>query len=141
MIEVGHSNPSHHENMTENAAKSRHTLRKRGIQYAVASRFHNACSGILDRPPSRATTTESVARSYSLGIAPHSRGAMRPSCAGIIRPWKTEGAGNAGCPMHPQPRAQSVVKHTSVVTTVTPDSPGIPYAMVLTAYLVLSPAT
>src|SRR3979411_3128703 len=63
---------------------------------------------------------------------------MRPSCAGIIRPWKTEGAGNAGCPMHPQPRAQSVVKHTSVVTTVTPDSPGIPYAMVLTAYLVLS---
>src|SRR6266404_4483018 len=56
---------------------------------------------------------------------------MRPRCAGTIRPEKTEGAGNAGCPMHPQPRAQSVVKHTSVVTTVTPDSPGIPYAMVL----------
>src|SRR6202022_1414485 len=32
--------------------------------------------------------------------------------------------------MHPQPRVQSR-KHTSVVTTVTPDSPGIPYAMVL----------
>jgi hypothetical protein len=30
-------------------------------------------------------------------------------------------------------------KHTSVVTTVTPESPGIPYAMVLTAYFVLSP--
>src|SRR4030088_2402873 len=64
MIEVGHTNPSHHKNMTENAAKSRHPLRKRGIQYAAASRFHNACSGILDRPPSRAMTAESAARSY-----------------------------------------------------------------------------
>ena len=30
-------------------------------------------------------------------------------------------------------------KHTSIVTTVTPDSPGIPRAMVLTAYIALSP--
>jgi hypothetical protein len=30
----------------------------RGIQYAVASRFHFAFSGILDRPPSRAMTIE-----------------------------------------------------------------------------------
>ena len=30
-------------------------------------------------------------------------------------------------------------KHTSVVTTVTPDSPGIPYATVLTVSFVLSP--
>src|SRR3954447_3672619 len=29
-------------------------------------------------------------------------------------------------------------KHTSVVTTVTPDSPGIPYAMVLTVSFVIS---
>jgi len=41
-------------------------------------------------------------------------------------PPKTEGVGNAGCPLHPQPRAQSVVKHTSVVTTVAPGPPGIP---------------
>ena len=54
---------------------------------------------------------------------------------------KSEGAGNAGCPMHPQPRVQVVVKHTSVVTTGTPGTPGIPRAMVLTAYFVLSPAT
>ena len=37
---------------------------------------------------------------------PHSRGAMRPSRAWKIRPEKTEGVGNAGCPMHPQPRVQ-----------------------------------
>src|SRR5665213_4402522 len=40
--------------------------------------------------------------------SPPSRGAMRPSCAGIVRP-EIEGVGNAGCPLHPQPRARSVV--------------------------------
>jgi len=41
-------------------------------------------------------------------------------------PGKTEGVGNAGCPMHPQPRVQNLNKHTSVVTEGPPDSPGIP---------------
>src|SRR4051812_10821066 len=35
--------------------------------------------------------------------------------------------------------ACKIKKHTSIVTTVTPDSPGIPYAMVLTGSFVLSP--
>src|SRR5436305_523463 len=43
--------------------------------------------------------------------------------------------------MRPQSRVRNKTKHTSVVTTVTPVSPGIPRAMVLTAYFVLSPAT
>ena len=51
-----------------------------------------------------------------------SRGAMRPSFAKSIRPKKTEGAGNAGCPMHRQPRVRNKTKHTSVVTTGSPDS-------------------
>jgi hypothetical protein len=38
--------------------------------------------------------------------APRSRGAVRPSHACLFRP--TEGVGNAGCPMHPQPRVRSV---------------------------------
>jgi hypothetical protein len=29
----------------------------------------------------------------------------------ISRPFETEGAGNAGCPMHPQPGAHWVVKY------------------------------
>src|ERR1700686_4220184 len=37
-------------------------------------------------------------------MASHSRGAIRPSCASIVRPGKNEGVGNAGWPMHPQPR-------------------------------------
>jgi hypothetical protein len=41
-------------------------------------------------------------------------------------PLKTEGVGNAGCPMHPQPRVRNETKHTSVVTTGSPGSPGIP---------------
>jgi hypothetical protein len=32
-------------------------------------------------------------------------------------------------------------EHTSVVTTVTPETPGIPYTMVLTAYIALSPVS
>jgi hypothetical protein len=39
---------------------------------------------------------------------------------------KTEGVGNAGCPLHPQPRVRNETKHTSIVTAVTPEKPGIP---------------
>ena len=34
-----------------------------------------------------------------------------------------------------------IKKHTSIVTTVTPETPGIPRAMVLTVSFVLSPVT
>src|SRR4030081_1990215 len=64
---------------------------------------------------------------------------MRPSCARIIRP-PSEGVGNAGCPLHPQPRVRSV-ESTRVFTTVAPEHPAFPHAMVLTAYFVLSPVT
>ncbi|HTB00402.1 MAG TPA: hypothetical protein VK804_08005, partial [Bradyrhizobium sp.] len=37
--------------------------------------------------------------------------------------------------------ACKIKKHTSVVTTVTPETPGIPRAMVLTGSFVLSPVT
>jgi len=53
---------------------------------------------------------------------------------------KTEGAGKAGCPLHPQPRVRNK-KHTSVVTTGSPETPSFPCAMVLTACFVLSPVT
>src|SRR5258708_32942495 len=71
----------------------------------------------------------------------HSRGAMRPRFCKNRSPSKTEGAGNAGRSMHPQPRVRNKIKHTSVVTTGPPDSPGIPRAMVLTVSFVLSPVT
>src|ERR1700694_4569945 len=46
--------------------------------------------------------------------------------AGNVLPSGIEGVRNAGCPLHPQPRVQSVVKHTSVVATGRTGTPGIP---------------
>src|SRR5438105_7237763 len=56
-------------------------------------------------------------------------------------PSRIEGAGNAGCAARTRSLACESKKHTSVVTTGTPQSTDIPCAMVLTAYSVLSPAT
>jgi hypothetical protein len=53
---------------------------------------------------------------------------------------ENEGVGNAGRPMHPQPRMRNKIKHTSVVTTGHRSNPAFPHAMVLTASFVLSPA-
>src|SRR6267378_7853318 len=39
---------------------------------------------------------------------------------------RSEGAGNAGCPLHPRPRVHFVVVERTRVTTSTPESPGIP---------------
>jgi hypothetical protein len=60
--------------------------------------------------------------------------------------WKlpaltSEGAGNAGRPMRPQPRVRWYKAKSTRVSQVTPESPGIPRAMVLTASFVLFPAT
>jgi hypothetical protein len=53
----------------------------------------------------------------------HSRDAMRPGRERTLRP--SEGVGNAGCPPHPQPRVRKDKTH-ELVTTVAPESPGIP---------------
>src|SRR5216684_912501 len=99
-----------------------------------------ACHRAAIRPTRwRATTAESVAYSYSSDTASRSHGAMRPSCAFIFRPL--EGVGNAGCPLHPRPRVHFVLVERTRVTTSTPERPAFPHAMVLTAYVVLSPVT
>jgi hypothetical protein len=53
----------------------------------------------------------------------------------------SEGVGNAGCPLHPQPRVHFVVVERTRVTTSTPESPGIPARNGFTAYVGLSPVT
>src|SRR5258708_29602066 len=64
-------------------------------------------------------------------------------CAGVVHfsSAPREGVGNAGCPLHPQPRAHFVLVKSTRVTTSTPERPAFPHAMVLTAYVVLSPVT
>src|SRR5437764_2408742 len=58
----------------------------------------------------------------------------------IVPSETSEGAGNAGRAMRPQPRMQNK-KHTSIVTTGSPEQPGIPRAMVLTVSFALSSVT
>ena len=63
---------------------------------------------------------------------------MRP---GFVREFLTlqnEGTGNTGRLVHPQPRMQNKSEHTSVVTTVTPERPGIPRAMVYGCFVISS---
>src|SRR5579883_2928901 len=64
----------------------------------------------------------------------HSRGAFRPSLASSI-PSKTEGAGKAGWPLHPGPRAKEIC--ASARTTGTGgDHTGLPCAMGYGLYVI-----
>ena len=67
--------------------------------------------------------TDLFQRSVRRTFTPSPR--IAPEPLNIFRPLfhPSEGVGNAGCPMHPQPVRKKV--HT-VVTTVAPESPGIP---------------
>jgi hypothetical protein len=88
--------------------------------------------GVLDAPLEAGMTIE------ERGSAIPRRDAPEVCMKFALR--KTEGAGNAGCPLHPQPRVQSV-ESTRVSHHRFTGTPGISCAMVLTAYFVLSPVT
>src|SRR5882672_8884444 len=60
-------------------------------------------------------------------------------CMNFVPP-KTEGVGNAGCPLHPRPRVHLVVVETHTSIRVHRNHPTFPHAMVLTVSFVLSPA-
>ena len=68
-----------------------------------------------------------------------SRSAGRSKFHMNFPPMKSEGAGKTGCPLHPRPVCIGR-KHT-VVTTGTPETSGLPCAMVLTVSFVISPVT
>jgi hypothetical protein len=48
-----------------------------------------------------------------------------------VCPRKSEGAGNAGCLLHPRSRVQDALKNAHTSIQVQPEQPGIPCAMVL----------
>jgi hypothetical protein len=60
-----------------------------------------------------------------------------PELCMIFRPRK--GVGNAGCPMHPQPRVRNKKAHERSHHESTRIHPAFPHAMVLTASFVISP--
>ena len=63
--------------------------------------------------------------------ASRSRSAIRPSFPFNFLPSSSEGAGNAGRPMRPIAACATIVVERTRVSQVTPESPGIPRAMVL----------
>jgi hypothetical protein len=56
-------------------------------------------------------------------------------------PKETEGAGNAGRSLHPQPRVRNETKHTSIVTTGSDGFNRHSPRNGFTAYFALSPVT
>jgi hypothetical protein len=82
-----------------------------------------------------------LARNDGIDTTPHSRDAKcARAVAKTLSLERKEGAGKAGCPMHPQPRVQSKKAH-ELITTGSPEQSDFPCAMVLTAYNALSPVT
>ena len=77
-------------------------------------------------------TTDTVSRS---------RGAFRPSFALLVPPSQQRAQGMPGARCARSRVCDGRKQKSTRVSQVTPESPGIPYAMVLTASFVLSPAT
>src|SRR6202140_1125945 len=78
-----------------------------------------------------------MTESHSFAISPR----IAPEFCWKSPALPSEGAGNAGRPMRPIAACAEVVELSTRVSQVTPESPGIPRAMVLTASFALSPVT
>jgi hypothetical protein len=72
---------------------------------------------------------------------PHSRGADHARAMHEVALEKNRGRRESRVPNAPAASRAKVKKHTSMVTTGSPELPDLPCAMVLTAYNVLSPVT
>jgi hypothetical protein len=107
------------------AGTSRHTPRKRSIQYAAASRFHHRRLGILDHPLSRMMTTESVACSRSLNALPPSRRAKAPELY-ENHPPKIRGRRESRVPAAPAAPRAKCRKHASASPQVHREHPAFP---------------
>jgi len=90
----------------------------------------------LARPRDRCRATGTSDSNFkqparSQDAASRSRRAFRASFALEPSALRSEGAGNAGRPMRPQAACARIVVVSTRVSQVTPESPGIPRAMVL----------
>ena len=125
---------------------------QRSIQYAAASRLHHCVSGILDRPPARAMTTESVAPhrrhcerseaihlSFCCGhgllrcarndvdvVSRTSSTSRRQASEALLLFSAQRGRGECRVPAAPAVSCALVLAKRTRATTSTPESPGIP---------------
>ena len=80
----------------------------------------------------------SLAMTWRVSVFPRRE---TPESCKFIRPRKSEGAGNAGCTLHPRSRVQKMHKEAHTSIQVQRRQSDIPCAMVLTVSFVLSSAT
>src|SRR6202022_795750 len=73
-------------------------------------------------------------------MRPRSRGAMRPRFASSFPLLEVEGAGKAGCALHPRSRVQNADRRRTRAYRFSGGNPAFP-ARWFTAYFALSPAT
>src|SRR3954451_21004894 len=111
---------------------------------ALRSRGRPGSAGACHRARVRATRwlVRDDSGGFSIQISNsrlHSRGTKRPRLADSFGP-KQRAQGMPGA-RRARSLACKIKKHTSIVTTVTPGSPGIPRTMVLTVSFVLFPVT
>ena len=86
-------------------------------------------SGILDAPPQCAIAHKAGHDSGGRGAHRHSRGT---NARGLnVVPLQEEGAGNAGCALHPRSRVQNAQRKAHTSIQVQRRQSGIPCAMVL----------
>src|SRR5207302_4978898 len=95
--------------------RAKATARARG-----AARCRKPCRHRTDRR--RSAHLEGWVRGKIDDTIFHSRGTVCVRVFAKSGLEKAEGAGKAGCSMHPQPRTQTK-KHTSIVTTGSPNNP------------------
>ena len=80
----------------------------------------------------------SLAMTWRVSVFPRRE---TPESCKFIRPRKSEGAGNAGCTLHPRSRVQKMHKEAHTSIQVQRRQSDIPCAMVLTVSFVLSSVT
>ena len=91
-------------------------------------------------------TSRPCGQEFIIQFQASERACIHPLAARDARAWintvpqEKEGAGNAGCPLHPQPRVRCL-ESTRVSHHRFTGTPGISCAMVLTAYFALSLVT
>jgi hypothetical protein len=118
------------------AARLRLAQPTSALLYAVAKLVRRS---LLARPDDVATISYSIVKEPRGYACAFPRQDLPEPC--WMGPSKDRGRRESRVPVAPAASRAKVTKHTSIVTTGSPETSGLPCAMVLTAYFALSPVT
>ena len=121
---TGRANAQFHSHLSSPGLTGRSSIPETSV-------FESRSRGVLDRPHARVDDSEYVALALPFpNIASPSRGTIARDLHFVV-PRKTEGAGNAGCALHPRSRVQDCTKKAHTSIQVQRRQSGIPCAMAL----------